>query len=192
MSVVRALRPIASAPDDAALLSRIRQGHLGELGVLFDRYADDVRRVLSRLCGSHADVDDLLQATFLEVVAAAARYDGRASAKPWIVGLAVVQVRRHRRSFARLAARLSSWSREPRAQPPTPEALASVADLTRRTARALEALSDKKREVVVLVAVEGMSGEDVASALGIPVATVWTRLHHARRELEAAVFEEES
>ncbi len=61
-----------------------------------------------------------------------------------------------------------------------------------KMSRALAALSPKKREVIVLVTIEGLSGEEVASLLAIPVATVWTRLHHARRELSLAVFEEES
>ena len=56
---------------------------------------------------------------------------------------------------------------------------------------ALASLSEKKREVVVLVTIEGMSGEEVAALLGIPVATVWTRLHHARREMSARMLEEE-
>jgi RNA polymerase sigma-70 factor (ECF subfamily) len=56
-----------------------------------------------------------------------------------------------------------------------------------RAQRALSRLSAKKREVFVLVALEGMSGAEVANALHIPVATVWTRLHHARLELRAAL-----
>ncbi len=58
--------------------------------------------------------------------------------------------------------------------------------------RALERMSPKKREVIVLAVIEGLPGEEVARVLGVPVATVWTRLHHARRELTDAVFEEES
>jgi RNA polymerase sigma-70 factor (ECF subfamily) len=55
--------------------------------------------------------------------------------------------------------------------------------------RALFELSPKKREVFVLVALEGLSGEEVATTLGIPVNTVWTRLHHARSELRHALEE---
>jgi RNA polymerase sigma-70 factor, ECF subfamily len=151
-----------------------------------------VRRVVARLGVSPGDVDDVVQATFLDVLGAAARYDGRANAKPWLIGLAVMQVRRRRRSLSQMAARIAAWAREPSAQPATPEESATTSQLAERARRALDALSPKKREVVVLVNIEGLSGEDAAALLGIPVATVWTRLHHARRELNAAVFEEES
>jgi RNA polymerase sigma-70 factor (ECF subfamily) len=42
----------------------------------------------------------------------------------------------------------------------------------------------KKREALVLFELEGLSGQEIALALGVPLKTVWTRLHHARRELE--------
>ena len=47
----------------------------------------------------------------------------------------------------------------------------------------LARLSEDKRLVLLLIELEGLSGDDVASTLGIPVATVWTRLHYARVEL---------
>ncbi len=177
---------------DADVVARVGRGEVGALGVLFDRHAGDVRRVVARLGVAPADVDDVVQAAFLDVLGAAARYDGRASARAWLVGLAVMQVRRHRRSLARLASRIAAWAREPRPAPSTPEEAASAGEELARAQRALAALSPKKREVVVLVMIEGMSGEDAAAVLGVPVATVWTRLHHARRELARAVFEEES
>jgi DNA-directed RNA polymerase specialized sigma24 family protein len=43
----------------------------------------------------------------------------------------------------------------------------------------------------VLVALEGLGGEEVGRTLGIPVATVWTRLHHARLELREALCRED-
>ena len=49
--------------------------------------------------------------------------------------------------------------------------------------RALERLSAPKREVLLLAEVHGFSGEEIATMLGVPIGTVWTRLHHARREM---------
>jgi RNA polymerase sigma-70 factor (ECF subfamily) len=178
--------------SDPELLARIQGGEVGALGLLFERYDRDVRRVVARLGVQPGDVDDLVQATFLDVLGAAARYDGRPNAKPWLVGLAVMQVRRHRRSLSRVLARAAAWGREPGPKPATPEEASAVSERVARARRALDALSEKKREVVVLVTIEGLSGEEVAALLEIPVATVWTRLHHARRELTASVFEEES
>lgn len=177
---------------DRELVARIKDGDTSALGELYDRYAGDARCVVARLGISRADVDDVVQATFLDVLRAAAGYDGRDNARPWVIGLAVMQVRRHRRSLSRLAARVKAWALEPKPRGATPEETSAVSEEMARLQAALGALSEKKREVVVLVTVEGLSGEEVAAMLGIPVATVWTRLHHARRELGEAVFEEES
>jgi len=49
----------------------------------------------------------------------------------------------------------------------------------------LSRLSADKRTVLVLAEVEGFSGEEIAQMLGIPVGTVWTRLHYARRQLRS-------
>jgi len=179
-----ALHPASTPPGDADVLSRIASGDLEALGTLFDRYEHDVRRLLVRLGVSSADVDDLVQVTFLEVVRAAGGYDGRCSAKPWLFGVAVTMVRRHRRSFARMAARVSSWaSTEKPPSPETPAETFEAREAQARFARALARLSEKKREVFVMVTLEGTSGEDAAAALGVPINTVWTRLHHARAEL---------
>jgi RNA polymerase sigma-70 factor (ECF subfamily) len=76
---------------------------------------------------------------------------------------------------------------ENRPRPRQPDELLGSRQDQARFYAALETLSDKKREVFVLVNLEGVSSEEVASALGIPVATVWTRLHHARKALRAAL-----
>lgn len=182
----------SSGPPDAELLSRVSNGDMGALGALFDRYEADVRRVVIRLGVREGDADDLVQATFLDVLARASTYDGRASARPWVIGLAVIHVKRQRRSFARLAARLARWATEPTESPEQPDHRAEQGELSRRAQAALDALSAKKREVFVLTVLEGLSGEEVASTLDIPVATVWTRLHHARRELREALSLEEA
>jgi DNA-directed RNA polymerase specialized sigma24 family protein len=43
----------------------------------------------------------------------------------------------------------------------------------------------KNREAFVLIVLEGVEAEQAAAALGVPLGTLWTRLHHARRELRA-------
>ena len=186
-----ARHPASSANDDAELLGRVASGDLEALGALFDRYEHDVRRFLVRLGISTSDVDDLSQLTFLQVVRAASSYDGRCSARPWLFGVAVTMARRHRRSFARMAARLSNWAMIHReAAPETPDETFEGREAQARFENALGRLSEKKREVFVMVTLEGASGEDAAQALGVPVNTIWTRLHHARAELRRELAED--
>lgn len=177
------------ADNDAELFARIHDGDTGALGLLYDRYDCDVRRVIRRLGVAAGDVDDLVQATFLEVLSCADRYDGRSSGKPWLIGLAVIMVRRHRRSLGRMAARLAKWAAFPSSRGETPEESAGANQAAERAQRALDRLAPKKREAFVLLALEGLSGEEAAKSVGVPLQTVWTRLHHARRELRAALEE---
>jgi RNA polymerase sigma-70 factor, ECF subfamily len=177
---------------DGELIDRIAGGDLKSLGLLFDRYVEDVRRLVAHLGVPAMDVDDVVQNTFLELPRAAARFDRGRPVRGWLLGIAAMMVRRHRRSLSRVTERLAAWAREPRrsfieAPIDRMEQAAGAA----RARRALEHLSAKKRDVFVMVAIEQLRGEEVARALGIPVATVWTRLHHARRELREYLAEEQ-
>lgn len=186
MSAAPRLAPVSTS--DAELLEAVAAGDLEALGVIFDRYERDVRRYLGRLGISAEDADDLVQATFLEVVRAAKRFDPERAMRSWLFGIATMMVRRHRRSVARTIARLAKWASLPRHQAPeTPAESFESNETGQRFERAFDELSAKKRDVFTLVVVEGFSGEEAARALGIPVNTVWTRLHHARRELRAAL-----
>jgi RNA polymerase sigma-70 factor (ECF subfamily) len=183
------------AASDAAALERLAAGDLDALGKLYDRYERDVRRFVARLGVSEADADDLVQATFLDVARGAARFDaahaGERGARSWILGIAAMMVRRHRRSVARLVRGFAAHIFEGRRpQPIDPSAAFEDEESQLRFRHALDRLSTKKREVFVMITMEGASGDQVAAALGIPVATVWTRLHHARKELRAALFDE--
>ena len=53
--------------------------------------------------------------------------------------------------------------------------------------RALARLSEAKRVTLLMAEVEGLSCDEIAQALEIPIGTVWTRLHAARRELRQAL-----
>jgi RNA polymerase sigma-70 factor (ECF subfamily) len=181
----------SAVASDGDLVALVASGKLEALGELFERYESDLRTYVVRLGVSRSDGDDLVQATFLEVMRASHRFDPNYSVRAWLFGIATIMVRRHRRSLANAAARVALWAGVVRHDPaPTPAELLEGDRATRKLHAALARLSQKKREVFVLVTIEGLRGEEVAGLLGIPVNTVWTRLHHARSELRAALAEE--
>lgn len=170
--------------DEEAVIAAIAAGDLSGVGTLFDRYAEDVRRLLSRLGAPPDDLDDLLQLTFVDVPRASLRFRTGAPVKPWLFGIATMVFRRRRRALARLLARLERWASEPSPAPvPSAHEEYELKAEARRAEAALGSISQKKREAFVLVLLEGLSGPEAAEVLGIPVATVWTRIHHARAEL---------
>jgi RNA polymerase sigma-70 factor (ECF subfamily) len=186
----RLLEVDASRRGDAELLAEIARGDLSALGLLFDRHHARVRRVIVRT-GARGDADDVLQATFLEVARIAATFDGRESAAAWLCGIALHLAWRRRRSLGRMLRAFASFgSSMVQVDSVDPESHAASRNELRLFASALESLAPKKREVFVLVEIEGLSTEDVAAALGIPAATVRTRLHYAKTELREAIKQE--
>jgi RNA polymerase sigma-70 factor (ECF subfamily) len=174
----------APRASDHALMASIRAGDLSGLGELFDRYAAQVARLLERAGIPSSDVDDLVQQTFLEVLKASPRFRPDSPVRPWLFGLALMMARRHRRSLSRMLARLARWTRdhEERDGATLERGLEERPD-ARRAHDALLTLSPKKREVFILSVFGELTGPEIADQLGVPVATVWTRLHHARNEL---------
>jgi RNA polymerase sigma factor (sigma-70 family) len=171
-------KPEAKTPDTLAL-ERVARGELSALGEVYDRYAVALLRFASRAAGPH-DAEDLVQATFMKAVKIAASYDGRSdSARSWLFGIAARLLQERRRSLVRLARALSRLAA-------SSASAATSADSPRSDLeRGLLALSDAKRVVIVLAEIEGYTCDEIARMLEIPVGTVWTRLHHARKELRS-------
>jgi len=164
-------------------MSELGSGQLGALGELYDRHQAPLRRFLARATRDAHDVDDLVHATFLSAAQCAQRYDGRASCRPWLIGIAAQLLRRRRRASSRLLEILTSLksSLQPARDPqPAYQARTDVE-------RALGSLSEAKRVTLLMAEVEGLSCEEIAQALEVPIGTVWTRLHAARRELRKAI-----
>jgi RNA polymerase sigma-70 factor (ECF subfamily) len=142
-----------------------------------------VRRFLAQVTANAEDVDDLAHATFLAAAEIAGRYDGRPSCRPWLIGIAAQLLRRRKRTFGRFRAFLSSLGGVQAASADPAVGWEARTDIE----RALGALSEPKRVTFLLAEVEGLTCPEIAAALGIPIGTVWTRLHAARRELRCTL-----
>jgi RNA polymerase sigma-70 factor (ECF subfamily) len=162
-------------------MSRLAGGESGALGELYDRYQEPIRRFIARATSDAEDVDDLVHATFLAAATSAGRYDGRACCRPWLIGIAVQHLRRRRQARGRLFAVLGALARAPRKVVDPAPALNARGDVE----RALRSISEAKRIALLMAEVEEMSCPEIAAALAIPIGTVWTRLHAARREMRA-------
>jgi RNA polymerase sigma-70 factor (ECF subfamily) len=179
---------LASDPTDAELLARVAAGELDALGAIYDRHSPSVHKFVVRATYGHADADDVLHEVFLTASRIAARYDGRPSARPWLIGIAARLVQRRARKLGRLPRLLArfAWT-----QPRTLDPLVALEtrNLLDAIGPVLARMSAAKRIVLLMTELEGMSGPEIAQALEIPIGTVWTRLHNARRELIAALGE---
>jgi RNA polymerase sigma factor (sigma-70 family) len=156
---------------------------------LFDRHAPVIYRYLARRGGSGL-ADDLTAETFLAAFRRRDRYDcAHRDARPWLYGMATLVLAQHRRDEARqLRIRLAAVP-EPH-QPGHGEQVAG--DVTAAAMRgalvaSLAGLPASDRDVLLLIAWEQLSYDEVARALDIPVGTVKSRLSRARMRLRSAL-----
>ena len=164
--------------DAALLAASVREPDA--FGEVFDRHVRVVHAYLARRLGDdHAD--DATAETFRIAFERRAAFDGaRGEVRPWLLGIATNLVRRHARDEER---RLRALGRiAPDGTAPEPALPASPA-----VGAALAALEPGDRDVVLLVAWEDLSYEQVATVLDVPIGTVRSRLHRARQQLRAAL-----
>jgi RNA polymerase sigma-70 factor (ECF subfamily) len=188
----RHTRELASSDiSDEALLAACATGDRVALGVLFDRHHVEVHRFLVRLSFRHSpDVEDLLQATFMQAQRSARGFQGRSSVRTWLMAVAANMARHHDRAEGRRRSALDGLLALPLTSHDGPGEVAERSQMSRRLAEALASLEDRLRAPFVLCDVEGISNEEAARALGIRVGTIWRRLHDARERLREAMKEE--
>jgi len=175
------------------LIERCKTGDGLAFREVFRAHRADVARLVQRMTGRPADLEDIVQEVFLQVYRSIKDFRGQSRFSTWLYRVTVNVVLMQRRAA--------------RSRPVTHEApddafgpdLRELPDdqvaRARRVAafyRLLDRLSDKKRAVFVLHELEGLSPSEIAKVVSAPVLTVRTRLFYARRELLTLLREEPS
>ena len=160
------------------------------LAELFRAHAAQVHRWAARLGGPSIDADDVVQEVFLAAHRKLGGFRGDAQLTTWLYGI-TENVVRHRRRKERWRRFLGGGAADVAGDVPDPsrapdEQLAG-AQAAAETYRALDALKEKYRTVLILFELEGHSGEEIAALMGAKVATVWVWLHRARAEFAKQV-----
>ena len=170
------------ATSDEILIGRIANGDRLAMQVLFARHHVRVFRFVLRLVRNDATAEDLISEVFLDVWRQAGKFEGRSQVSTWLL------------SIARFKA-LSVLRRKPESEldDETAEAIEDTSDTPDVTLekkqkadiirKCLSGLSNEHREIVDLVYYHEKSVEEVAEIVGIPEATVKTRMFYARKKL---------
>ena len=176
---------VLATPDDMLVdLARAGDPHARE--ELFRRHWEVAYRVAYRLLGHEQDALDAVQDGFLKAVAHLEDFDGRSKFGTWllrVVSNAALDAgrKRRRRPVLRLAdADLDALGDD---APDTAAGL-HAADLRRTLDAALNRLTPPIRACFVLFAEAGLSYKEIADCQNIPLGTVMSRLHFARRKLQ--------
>lgn len=170
-----AVRELAATGTDVLDVDRVYADH-----------ADFVWRSLCRLAGPGADTEDLLQEVFLVVQRRRAKFDGRSQLTTWLFGICLRVVKQHRRR-ARFRRERPAEAGPELVDARTPEQDAEHNQSRRRLLRVLAVLPPERRATFAMFELEGMSTRAIAELMGVPVGTVHSRLHLARRDFERAL-----
>ena len=168
--------------DDCELIGRAQAGEAGAFERLAHEHAARLWRCALALGHDRHGAEDLVQETLVEAWRSLARFDGRCRFSTWLYGIL-----RHR--FLKAKRRRSA------AQPSTsdvldgdsstasPDQRAEASEDARRVRRAVARLPEEHRLVVELRFFAGATLDEIAAALGCPLGTVKSRLHHALEKL---------
>jgi RNA polymerase sigma-70 factor, ECF subfamily len=161
------------------------------IDVLYGQYLGRVKRWARRLAGPSADLEDLVHDIFIVALRKGFEYRGEASIDTWLFSITQRVVWSKRRK-----SQLRHWLfGKNQAVLTPPESHTPQHDLERRELndclyRALDRLPDAYRTTLILYELEELSGEEVARLSGVPIGTVWVRLHRGREKLSKILEKE--
>jgi RNA polymerase sigma-70 factor (ECF subfamily) len=188
LDVIRSRAEPVTEVSDAELI-RLSGADPETFGRVFDRHAAIIHRYLARRAGRML-ADDLTAETFLVAFRSRSRYAlEQPDALPWLYGIAANLLRGHQRTEVRMYRALARAGADPAFAGPDDRvpAQVSAAVEVRALAGVLAKLPVGEREVLTLVSQAQLTYSEVAQALDIPVGTVRSRLHSARKRLRAAL-----
>jgi RNA polymerase sigma-70 factor (ECF subfamily) len=174
--------PTASHED--VLITKAQQGDRHAFGELVGMHYPGVIRVVYHLCGDTQVAQDAAQETFLRAWQHLPAYRPQGSLRNWLYRIAV-------------NAALDTLRREAKLDPqdidalpladhePGPEASLAANEQAALVQQAVKALPPASRAVLVLREYQGLSYQEIAAALDIPLGTVMSRLNYARSQLRA-------
>jgi RNA polymerase sigma-70 factor (ECF subfamily) len=170
------------------LIAKARAGDRPALEALLAQLAPAVRRFGMHMCRDDADAQDVLQDTLLAVATQLDQFENRSSITSWVFTIARTFCARRRRGLKNRAPTGDEPLRGLHAHDVPPDQTAEQRELRALVMHALDGLGEEQREVIALRDIEGLTAEEAASAIGITVQALKSRLHRAREALRSRLL----
>ncbi|MFQ5513794.1 MAG: RNA polymerase sigma factor [Myxococcota bacterium] len=176
--------------SDRELVRHARSGDRQAFETLVRRYSERAFRAAYRVLGDPSQCEEVVQEAFIKAYKGLVSFESRSSFYTWLYRITVNLALDRRRSERRAPS--VEWEDgvasqvEARAVTPVtvdPELASQRGEVRRLVAQGIQQLPDGQREVLLLREVEGMSYEEIATAMGISKGTVMSRLHYARKKM---------
>lgn len=180
----------AAEDEIESLIARLERGDPLAVGEVYDLHHNAVRAFAKRLVGESAAAEDLVHEVFVTLPKAIRGYRGDSSLRTFLISIAVNHARHHVRAATRRRRAMEKLALEPERPSDDPERDARRRELARALTRALDELPLDQRVAFVLCEVEERTSREAGLIVGVPEATIRTRLFHAKKKLRAMLEQE--
>ena len=176
------------------LVTKAKDGDVGAFAELVRRYQRATYGIVSRMVDDRDDVDDIVQEVFVQAYRYLPAFREQAAFSTWIYRIAVnTTIKQMKKIRTRQAASIDDPDTGlsevlVSADGDGPEDALHRKERDEALRKAINALGEKHREVVLLHYFQNCSCEEIAKAVGCSVGTVWSRLHYACKKLQAAML----
>ncbi|MDC1311211.1 RNA polymerase sigma factor RpoE [Burkholderiales bacterium] len=181
---------------DSNLVQRVQRGDKVAFEMLFTKYQRRVSRLVSRFVRSDAEVEDIVQESFIKAYRALASFRGDSAFYTWLYRIAVNTAKNHLVSASKRPISLTQFEKsddddfeEDRfmSDTSTPESELITKQIAETVNKTMDELPADLREAIMLREIEGMSYEDIAEAMGCPIGTVRSRIFRAREAISQKI-----
>jgi RNA polymerase sigma-70 factor (ECF subfamily) len=171
--------------QDDDLMVRVQQGDWDALATLLGRQEGPLFAFFHRLGCDPNSIEDLVQEVMIRIYEGRQRYDPARPFSPWLYGIARHVWKDHLRRQGRLWAFFRAVESVEDLASPVADPLErrQAGEEVERVRRALQRLPEEQRVTLILRHYHGLTYEEIAEALGLPLGTVKWRIHDAMRKL---------
>ncbi|HEV8310273.1 MAG TPA: sigma-70 family RNA polymerase sigma factor [Methylomirabilota bacterium] len=180
--------------EDRETVQRVQAGETEAFELLVEKYKRKTFRLAYSVLRDQEEALDVAQEAFVKAFRSLPKFKGDSAFYTWLFRITMNLALDRKRQRATRARSMGTddvppeeWERTAVATDPDPEAEATSAERRAQIARGLESLSEQHRSIIILSDIEGLSYREIAEVLAIPMGTVMSRLHNARKRLRDAL-----
>ena len=180
------------ASSDEAIVKRVQEGDVNAYNILVIKYQHKVLQIISKFVGNSADASDVAQESFIKAYKAINTFRGESSFYTWLYRIVVNAAKTYLESNSKHQNHLDVDAEEFESvdkqgaltYKDTPDRIIESQELQQVIFDAMAELPEELRQAIALREVEGMSYEDMADLMKVPVGTVRSRIFRARQFIE--------
>ena len=179
---------------DQALVERAQRGDQQAFGMLVEKYQRKLGRLLSRMVRDQAEVEDVVQESFIKAYRALPNFRGDSAFYTWLYRIGINTAKNYLVSLGRrpqvsyeveIEDAENFEDAEELRTAETPETELMTKEIAKTVNETMMALPDELRTAITLRELEGLSYEEIATLMSCPIGTVRSRIFRARETIAA-------